>query len=138
LFVKRYTQEINSGNKKREKLYICTGFIILTITMTKRSPIAVFFLSIFTLGIYIIIWRVKTKGEMNRLGSNIPSAWLIIIPFVNIWWLWEYAGGVEKVTNKGMSQVVAFILLVLLSAIGDAVIQDSFNKINLVSEVAAA
>ena len=106
--------------------------------MTKRSPIAVFFLSIFTLGIYIIIWRVKTKGEMNRLGSNIPSAWLIIIPFVNIWWLWEYAGGVEKVTNKGMSQVVAFILLVLLSAIGDAVIQDSFNKINLVSEVAAA
>jgi hypothetical protein len=106
--------------------------------MTKRSPIAVFFLSIFTLGIYIIIWRVKTKGEMNRLGSNIPSAWLIIIPFVNIWWLWEYAGGVEKVTNKAMSQVVAFILLVLLSAIGDAVIQDSFNKINLVSEVAAA
>ena len=106
--------------------------------MTKRSPIAVFFLSIFTLGIYIIIWRVKTKGEMNRLGSNIPSAWLIIIPFVNIWWLWEYAGGVEKVTNKAMTQVVAFILLVLLSAIGDAVIQDSFNKINLVSEVAPA
>ncbi|MFI5263036.1 MAG: DUF4234 domain-containing protein [Candidatus Kapaibacterium sp.] len=106
--------------------------------MTKRSPIAVFFLSIFTLGIYIIIWRVKTKGEMNRLGSNIPSAWLIIIPFVNIWWLWEYAGGVERVTNKAMSQVVAFILLVLLSAIGDAVIQDSFNKVNLVSEVAPA
>lgn len=106
--------------------------------MTKRSPIAVFFLSIFTLGIYIIVWRVKTKGEMNRLGSNIPSAWLLIIPFVNIWWLWEYAGGVEKVTNKAMSQVVAFILVLLLSAIGDAVIQDSFNKINLVSEVAAA
>ena len=106
--------------------------------MTKRSPIAVFFLSIFTFGIYIIVWRVKTKGEMNRLGSNIPSAWLLIIPFVNIWWLWEYAGGVEKVTNKAMSQVVAFILLVLLSAIGDAVIQDAFNKINLVSEVVPA
>src|SRR5579872_6153303 len=106
--------------------------------MTKRSPIAVFFLSIFTFGIYIIVGRVKTKGEMNRLGSNIPSAWLLIIPFVNIWWLWEYAGGVEKVTNKAMSQVVAFILLVLLSAIGDAVIQDAFNKINLVSEVVPA
>src|SRR6202035_2132867 len=104
--------------------------------MTKRSPIAVFFLSLITFGIYIIVWRVKTKGEMNRLGSNIPTAWLMIIPLVNIWWLWEYAAGVEKVTNKGMSQVVAFILLFLLSAIGDAIIQDSFNKINLVSEPA--
>jgi hypothetical protein len=115
--------------------------LVLTInfiTMTKRSPIAVFFLSIFTFGIYIIVWRVKTKGEMNRLGANIPTAWLLIIPFVNIWWLWEYAEGVEKITNKGMSQVVAFILLILLSAIGDAVIQESFNKINLVSEPATA
>ena len=106
--------------------------------MTKRSPIAVFFLSIFTFGIYIIVWRVKTKGEMNRLGANIPTAWLMIIPFVNIWWLWEYAGGVELVTKKGMSQVVAFILLLLLSAIGDAVLQDAYNKINLQSTVQAA
>ena len=106
--------------------------------MTKRGPIAVFFLSIFTLGIYIIVWRVKTKGEMNRLGSNIPTAWLMIIPFVNIWWLWEYAGGVERTTNKAMSQVVAFILLLLLSAIGDAIIQDAFNKVNLVSQVEVA
>ncbi|MEI8134505.1 MAG: DUF4234 domain-containing protein [bacterium] len=101
--------------------------------MTKRSPIAVFFLSIITFGIYIIVWRVKTKDEMNRLGANIPSAWLMIIPLVNFWWLWEYAEGVEKVTKRGMSQPVAFILLFLLSAIGDAVIQDSFNKVDLVS-----
>lgn len=106
--------------------------------MTKRSPVAVFFLCIITFGIYAIVWRVKTKGEMNRLGCNIPTAWLMIIPIVNFWWLWQYAEGVEKVTNKGMSQVVAFILLFLLSFIGDAILQDSFNKINLVSEVAPA
>src|SRR5438067_446549 len=106
--------------------------------MTKRSAIAVFFLCIFTFGIYNIVWRVKTKGEMNRLGSNIPTAWLLIIPFVNLWWMWEYAGGVEKVTKNGISQIVAFILLLLLWAIGDAIIQDAFNKINLVSEPVAA
>jgi len=106
--------------------------------MTKRSPVAVFFLSLITFGIYVIVWRVKTKGEMNRLGCNIPTAWLMIVPFANIWWLWQYAGGVEKVTKNGMSQVVAFILLFLLSAIGDAIIQDSFNKVNLVGEIAAA
>jgi hypothetical protein len=106
--------------------------------MTKRSPIAVFFLSYLTLGIYIIVWRVKTKGELNRLGSNIPTAWLMIIPIVNLWWLWQYAEGVEKVTNKSMSQIVAFILLLLLGGIGDAIIQDTYNKINLVAEVATA
>lgn len=106
--------------------------------MTKRSPIAVFFLSIFTLGIYILVWRVKTKREMNRLGSNIPTSWLMIIPLVNIWWLWEYGAGVEKVTNKAMSQVVAFILLFLLSAIGDAIIQDAFNKVDPPGQVELA
>jgi hypothetical protein len=106
--------------------------------MTKRSPIAVFFLSIITFGIYAIVWVVKTKGEMNRLGANIPSAWLLIIPFVNIWWMWQYAGGVEKITNKALSQVVTFLLVWLLSIIGYAIIQDSFNKINLVAEPAVA
>jgi hypothetical protein len=96
--------------------------------MTKRSPIAVFFLGIITFGIYIIVWRVKTKGEMNRLGANIPSAWLMIIPLVNIWWLWKYAEGVEEITKGGMSKAVAFLLLFLIGLIGDAVIQDTFNN----------
>jgi hypothetical protein len=104
--------------------------------MTKRSPIAVFFLSYLTLGIYIIVWRVKTKGEMVRLGADIPSAWLMIIPIVNFWWLWKYSGGVSMVTKNSMSQAVAFIILLLLGGIGDAVIQDSFNKINLVPAAA--
>jgi hypothetical protein len=96
--------------------------------MTKRSPIAVFFLGIITLGIYGIVWHVKTKGEMNRLGANIPSAWLMIIPLVNIWWLWKYAEGVEEITKGGMSKAVAFLLLFLIGLIGDAVIQDTFNN----------
>lgn len=104
--------------------------------MTKRSPIAVFFLGIITFGIYIIVWRVKTKGEMNRLGANIPSAWLMIIPLVNIWWLWKYSEAVEEITKGGMSKAVAFLLLFLIGLIGDAVIQDTFN--NMKSDPALA
>ncbi len=106
--------------------------------MTKRSPVAVFFLTFLTLGIYLIVWRVKTKGEMCRLGADIPTSWLMIVPIANLYWLWKYAGGVEQITNKAMSQVVAFILLILLGGIGDAIIQDSFNKINLQAAPAAA
>ncbi len=97
--------------------------------MTKRSPITVFFLIIFTFGIYGLVWRVTTKGEMNRLGAAIPTAWLLIIPFANLYWLWEYSRAVEKITNNAISQVLSFILLVLLPAIGDTILQDFYNKI---------
>lgn len=106
--------------------------------MTKRSPIAVFFFSLITFGIYSIVWLVKTKDEMNRLGADIPTAWFLIVPFANIWWYWKYSGGVEKITQKNLSQVVSFILLFLLSSIGMAIIQDSFNKISLAAEPALA
>ncbi|GAI30384.1 unnamed protein product, partial [marine sediment metagenome] len=44
---------------------------------------------------------------MNAKGAQIPTAWLIIIPFVNIWWYWKFCEGVELVTNKGMGVAVA-------------------------------
>ena len=98
--------------------------------MKQRSPIAVFFLSLITFGIYSIVWSVKTKNEMNKLGSEIPTAWLIIIPFVSLYWYWKYSEGVEKVTNGSISTVLSFVLLILLGIIGMAVLQNDFNKIN--------
>lgn len=97
--------------------------------MKNRSPIAVFFLSLITIGIYAIVWQVKTKGEMNKLGATIPTAWLLIVPFVNIWWMWKYCEGVEKVTGGKLSGVLAFILLWLLGIIGMAIIQNEFNSV---------
>ena len=106
--------------------------------MTNRSPIGVFFLSIFTLGIYFIVWLVKTKGEMVRLGADIPTCWLLIIPFVNIYWYWKFCGGVTHVTNGANSQAVNFILLWLLSIIGAAIIQDTLNKVQPAPAIAGA
>jgi hypothetical protein len=96
--------------------------------MTKRSVVSVILLSIVTFGIYAIVWMVKTKNEMNSQGANIPTAWLMIVPIVSIWWSWKYCGGVEHVTRGKTSQVIAFILFVVLGVIGMAIIQDAFNK----------
>lgn len=96
--------------------------------MKKRNPIAVALLPFVTFGIYGLYWQVKTKGEMNSLGATIPTAWLIIIPFVNIWWLWKYSEGVEHVTGGKLNGVLSFILLWLLGCIGAAIVQDSFNN----------
>src|SRR3989344_6278654 len=104
--------------------------------MQKRNPIAVALLPFVTFGIYSIYWLVKTKGEMNSLGAKIPTAWLIIVPLVNIWWMWKYSEGVEQVTGGKLNGVLAIVLLWLLGSIGGAIVQDSFN--NNVSAAAAS
>ena len=98
--------------------------------MEHRSPIMVFFVSLITFGIYGLVWYVKTKNEMNAKGAQIPTAWLLIIPIANIYWLWKYSQGVELVTNKGMSAGVAFILIFFLAVIGMAIIQSKFNALS--------
>jgi hypothetical protein len=98
--------------------------------MKKREPLAVFFLPIITFGIYSLVWYVSTKEEMNNKGAGIPTAWLLIIPFANLYWLWKYSKGVAHVTNNSKSAGGTFALLLFLSVIGMAIIQSAFNKVN--------
>lgn len=97
--------------------------------MKNRNLVAVFALPIVTFGIYGIVWLVKTKDEMNRLGAQIPTAWLLIIPFVNFYWFWKYSEGVDHVTNGKMSAALAFILEIFLGNIGNTILQSEFNKL---------
>ncbi len=97
--------------------------------MKKRNPIAVLFLPIITFGIYGLVWYVKTKTEMNTLGARIPTGWLLIIPFANIYWFWVYGTGVEKVTNGAHSTFGNFLLRLFLGPIGMAITQNQFNKV---------
>lgn len=97
--------------------------------MTKRSPVAVILLTLFTFGIYGLYWEVVTKGEMVKKGADIPTAWLIIIPIANLWWAYKYCMGVEKVTNGKMSGVLALVLMLVLSIVGLGIIQDAFNNV---------
>jgi hypothetical protein len=97
--------------------------------MTQRSPAAVFFLSLITFGIYSIVWQVKTKNELNKLGAEIPTAWLLIVPLANLYWIWKYAEGVEQVSKGKVTAVLTLILLLLLSIVGMAILQGEFNKL---------
>lgn len=98
--------------------------------MTNRHPVMVIVLSLLTCGIYHIYWYVVTKTEMNARGADIPTAWLILIPFVNIYWLWRWSQGVERVTNASLGAVPALLLAWFLPVIGAAIIQSYFNKVS--------
>ncbi len=97
--------------------------------MKKRNPIAVAVFTVITVYIYGIVWYVKTKREMTNLGARIPTAWLIIVPFVNIWWLWKYSEGVDKVINGKLSTPLSFVILFLIDVIGMAIVQYYFNRV---------
>jgi hypothetical protein len=99
--------------------------------MKKRNPLAVFLLAFPTLGIYSWYWAVKTKGELNQRGGNVPTAWIWLIPiFGSIYWQWKYSEAVETATKGAMTAVVSFLLLFFLGSIGQAVLQSKFNQVD--------
>ncbi|HZV12573.1 MAG TPA: DUF4234 domain-containing protein [Candidatus Kapabacteria bacterium] len=100
---------------------------VATVRHKYRNPIAVFFLPMITFGIYSIVWYVKTKEEMRAEGADIPTAWFLLIPFVNIYWMIQYCKGVEKTSNGKNNTWIAFLLLFLTGCIGMAIIQTWFN-----------
>lgn len=106
--------------------------------MKHRNPIAVVVLSLVTLGIYAIVWAVKTKHEMNARGAGIATAWWLAVPIANMWWTWKYCQGVELVSGGRLGAAVAFLLLWLLPVIGPGIVQDSFNRGGAVPQPAAA
>lgn len=97
--------------------------------MTKRSVVLVIVFSLITFGIYHLYWYVKTKDEMLAMGASIPTGWLLIIPFANIYWIWKWSMGVEHVSRGRLSGPVTFLLMFLLGVIGTAILQATFNSV---------
>jgi hypothetical protein len=98
--------------------------------MKHRSPAAPLLLPFITLGIYSLVWIVKTKGEMNATVSpRIPTAWLLIVPIANFVFYWKFAGGVAQVTKGAAGQGLAFVVMLLLGPIGAAIVQSYLNKV---------
>lgn len=96
--------------------------------MKRVEPILVFFLCIITFGIYALIWYVSTKDQANALGAKIPTAWLLILPIINFYWMWKFCEGIEYVTNKRVEGVISFLALLFLSVIGMAIVQNGINN----------
>ena len=98
--------------------------------MQKRSPITVLLLSLVTFGIYSIIWQVQTTREMRKYGADIPNCILMIIPIANIYFLWKYCEGVEKVSSGKYTAILMFLLFWLTGIIGIFLAQTAFNEVN--------
>ena len=80
--------------------------------MVKRNLLLVWLLTSLTQGLYTLFWYVKTKREMTNLGESIRPAWMLIIPFANWYWLWNYSQAVSKVINQKLRPITVYKILI--------------------------
>ncbi len=99
--------------------------------LTKRDIVGMVILLLITFGIYLIYWTVVTKNELNKLGAQIPTAWLFIIPFANFYFLYKFAQGFTTIVFKDDSQTIAyFLLFIFLMPIAPIFYQIQMNKVS--------
>ncbi len=106
------------------------SFILNEDKMVKhRNIFLVYLFSIITLGIYAIYWMVSTKNELNSLGAEIPTGWLLIVPIANLYWVYKYCEGFATKVKKDDNTLLWFILYILVWIIMPAIIQSELNKL---------
>jgi len=93
-----------------------------------RNIVLVYLFSIITFGIYAIYWMVSTKKEINSLGAKIPTAWLLIVPIANLYWIYKYCEGFAQKVKKDNNTLLWFILYILVGIIMPAIVQLELNK----------
>lgn len=90
--------------------------------MVKRNLLLVWLLTSLTQGLYTLFWYVKTKREMTNLGENIRPAWMLIIPVVNWYWLWNYSQAVSKVINQKLRPITVYKILISIPILSNILI----------------
>lgn len=90
---------------------------------------AIIIFSIITFGIYSIVWTVKTKNELNSLGGQIPTAWLIIVPIANIYFWYKYAEAFSLNVKKDNNTILWFLLMLVISPVFMILVQIDLNKL---------
>ena len=90
--------------------------------MVKRNLFLVWLLTSLTQGLYTLFWYVKTKREMTNLGESIRPAWMLIIPVVNWYWLWNYSQAVSKVINQKLRPITIFKILISIPILSNILI----------------
>jgi hypothetical protein len=97
----------------------------------KRDLFKMAILLLITFGLYYFYWLVSTKNEINRLGAEIPTGWLLIVPIANIYFFYKYAEGFSHyvVHDRGAGSIAYFILVMILPIPAIFVCQSKLNKL---------
>jgi glycopeptide antibiotics resistance protein len=55
---------------------------------------------------------IKSKRDLVSLGAEIPTSWLLLVPFASLYWSFKWVAGYCKLTDND-NAVIMFIGAVL-------------------------
>ena len=102
---------------------------ILTVVRIMLS--ALFVLTAIFAQAYTIYWFFQTQKELEARGAeSIPNALLLIVPLVNIYYIYKYAKGAEKITQGRQPMFLSLLLFLLGNSILFMILcQMTYNEI---------
>ena len=93
-----------------------------------RNVFLVYLFGLLTFGLYFLYWIISTKNDINSLGGDIPTGWLLIVPIANIYWIYKYCENFSEKVKKDNNPILWFILYLLVGVIMPAIVQTELNK----------
>ena len=97
-----------------------------------RSPLIVFLLGLFTIGVYVIYWLFKTTLEMKDITPRQPDVFylmLFIVPgfgvLIAVYYFWKYSAAIADIS--GANHLLLFVTW-LLPPLAMAISQLALNK----------
>jgi hypothetical protein len=112
-----------------------------------RNPLGVVGLTFVTLGIYWFFWYYYLNKELAEMGKarntdelgTSPGtsvlavtlgAFILVPPFVSVYRTWDRKCKAEDATGQvGMEAGLGFLLTILISPIGNYILQSNLNKV---------
>ncbi len=99
-----------------------------TRTIKNKNVFLVYFFSIITFGIYWTVWTVKSKRDMNALGADIPTSWLLIVPIANFYYMYKYCEGFSETVKKDNHTVLWCVVSFFAGIFMPFFVQTELNK----------
>jgi len=98
--------------------------------IVKRGLVALYLFGILTGGVSLIYWAVRVKDEMNSLGGDIPSAWLLLLPGGFFFWAFKFYEAFSLHVMRDGSPWLWFALALAVPWAMPCIVQNALNGLS--------
>lgn len=95
----------------------------------EKNIFLIYLLTLFTCGIYGIVWTVQSKRDMNSLGGDIPTTWITIVPFVNFYYFYKYSEAFSLHIKKDENTILWFAISLFAGFLLPYFVQKELNAL---------
>ncbi len=83
--------------------------------LNRPSSSKIWLLSFVTFGLYFYYWCSHSRADVNQAAKEqiVPTCWYFLVPGLNYYWMWLYAGALQKVSFGRIKTTDVFLVYIL-------------------------